>query len=172
LTSRSSEKNSPPESPEARTIKVGGADVPYPEPTSPAVSAQMRGNRRRDTKPEVLVRSLLHRDGLRFRKDVALSVDRVRIRPDIVFSSERVAVFIDGCFWHGCPEHGRAPRANTSYWTAKLTRNVERDVRNNGLLTGAAWTVLRFWEHEPPQLVAAAIGSTVRAARKVAGGTD
>jgi DNA mismatch endonuclease (patch repair protein) len=123
----------------------------------------MQGNRRTDTSPERLVRSQLHRQGLRFRKDLVLKVDGVRIRTDIVFPTERVAVFIDGCFWHECPEHGRPPRANPAYWKAKLARNVERDARNTALLCGAGWTVLRHWEHESPDDVARSIANHVRA---------
>lgn len=121
----------------------------------------MRGNRRVDTSPERLVRSLLHRRGLRFRKNAALTVDGVRVTADIVFPSKRIAVFIDGCFWHGCPEHGRRPKANPAYWNAKLARNVERDARNTALLVAAGWTVLRHWEHEPPDEVAVSIVNEV-----------
>jgi DNA mismatch endonuclease (patch repair protein) len=122
----------------------------------------MRGNRQVDTSPERLVRSLLHRRGLRFRKNAVLTVDGVRIRTDVVFRSTRVAVFIDGCFWHGCPEHGRRPiRANTEYWNAKLARNIERDARNTALLRAAGWTVLRFWEHEQSEIIAQEIAATV-----------
>lgn len=150
-----------PEVAPARTIKVRGVSLPYPEPTSAAVTAQMRGNRRVDTNPERLVRSSLHRHGLRFRKNQVLAVDDIRVTADIVFRSERVAVFIDGCFWHGCPEHGRAPKTNPTYWTAKLARNVERDARNTALLRAAGWTVLRHWEHEQPDEVADSITDVV-----------
>ena len=85
------------------------------------------------------------------------------MRADIVFRSRRIAVFIDGCFWHGCPQHGRTPRSNQPYWAAKLARNVERDERNNALLKLSGWTVLRYWEHEAPELVADAIDSRLRA---------
>ncbi len=108
------------------------------------------------------MRSALHRSGLRFRKDAVVTVEGVRIRADIVFKSKRLAVFLDGCFWHGCPEHGRSPSANRTYWNAKLARNVERDARNNALMRGAGWTVLRFWEHESPDDVAAAVIAHVR----------
>jgi DNA mismatch endonuclease, patch repair protein len=151
-----------------RSIKVGGVSLPYPEPTSAGVSAQMRGNRRMDTNPERLVRSLLHQRGLRFRKDTVLTVNDVRVRADIVFPSKRVAVFVDGCFWHGCPEHGRAPKANQAYWNAKLARNVERDARNTALLEAAGWTVLRHWEHEAPDEAARSIASHVQPALALA----
>src|SRR6266545_2365240 len=125
--------------------------LPYPSPTSQAVSAVMRGNRRSGTTPERRVRSLLHARGYRFRKDHRLEIPGARVRPDIVFTRQRVAVFIDGCFWHRCPEHGTSPRANTAYWAAKLERNVARDERVDRALHAAGWTVLRLWEHLEPE---------------------
>src|SRR6266540_6172372 len=125
--------------------------LPYPAPTSRAVSAVMRGNRRTDTTPETRVRSLLHLHGYRFRKDYRIEVPGARVRPDIVFTRQRLAVFIDGCFWHRCPKHGNMPQANTTYWAAKLDRNVARDERVDLALRGAGWTVLRLWEHLKPE---------------------
>jgi len=93
------------------------------------------------------VRSLLHARGYRFRKDHRLDVPGARVRPDIVFTRRRLAVFIDGCFWHCCPEHGNLPRANNAYWAAKLERNVARDTRVDRALQEAGWAVLRLWEH-------------------------
>lgn len=122
----------------------------------------MRGNRRTDTKPEVAVRSILHRSGYRFRKDLIVEAAGLRVRPDIVFPRLRLAVFIDGCFWHACPEHGNIPRVNSSYWVPKLERNLLRDRRVNEHLRQAGWTVLRIWEHLPPLKAAAQIGDTVR----------
>lgn len=122
---------------------------PYPIPTSPAVSAVMRANLRVDTKPEVAIRKALHALGLRFRKDYPIVIQGIRIRPDIAFTRQRLAVFVDGCFWHQCPEHGHRPRSNMHYWLPKLERNVARDRRNNELLKTTGWTVLRFWEHVP-----------------------
>ncbi len=80
-----------------------------------------------------------------------ISLSDVRARPDIAFPGARVAVFLDGCFWHRCPEHGSAPKANEQYWTPKLARNVERDRRIDGALSAAGWTVVRVWEHELPE---------------------
>jgi DNA mismatch endonuclease (patch repair protein) len=117
----------------------------------------MRGNRRADTRPEQVVRSALHRRGLRFRKDYAIRVSDRRIRADIVFVRSRIAVFVDGCFWHGCPEHGNAPRVNTHYWGPKLARNIERDGEVTAALRDSGWTVLRFWEHERPEDVATTV---------------
>jgi DNA mismatch endonuclease, patch repair protein len=133
----------------------------YPKPTSQAVSVRMRANRSTDTEPERLVRSALHRAGLRFRKGLPIHAGEVRVRPDIAFTKSRVAVFIDGCFWHCCPEHGNQPNRNTSYWTDKLNRNVQRDRRVTAALTHDGWTVLRYWEHEPVDVVAEQIRTVV-----------
>jgi len=123
----------------------------------------MRGNRKRDTRPEIQVRSLLHAKGYRFRKDLPLELPSGRVRPDIVFTRRRLAVFIDGCFWHRCPVHGTSPRANDWYWGPKLDRNVERDRRADESLRTTGWLVLRIWEHEEPQ---AAVNRIVEALRR------
>jgi DNA mismatch endonuclease (patch repair protein) len=114
----------------------------------------MRANRKRDTKPELAVRSALHARGLRFRTHHPIRLSDRLVRPDIVFTRHRLAVFIDGCFWHRCPTHGNAPRANTDYWAPKLDRNVARDRAVDEGLTLAGWDVLRAWEHEPSSEVA------------------
>ncbi len=116
----------------------------------------MIGNRGKDTRPEQRVRSSLHGMGLRFRKH-ARPLAHLRCHADVVFPREQVAVFVDGCFWHGCPQHGRVPQSNSGYWAEKLERNLERDARNSAALTQAGWLVLRFWEHEPIEEVAAKI---------------
>ena len=110
----------------------------------------MQANRRRDSKPELAVRSLLHAAGLRYRSDFRLVFDDESVRPDIVFTRRRVAVFVDGCFWHSCPLHGATPRTNVQYWEPKLARNRERDARNTRVLQDAGWAVIRIWEHEDP----------------------
>lgn len=121
----------------------------YPAPASEGRSRNMRANRRSDTKPEVALRSALHRLGYRYRKDYRLTLDEgVRVKPDIVFTARKVAIFVDGCFWHACPEHGRRPTSNEWYWTPKLARNVERDRTVTAALERAGWEVLRIWEHE------------------------
>jgi DNA mismatch endonuclease, patch repair protein len=110
----------------------------------------MRAIRRTDTKPEVALRRALHRQGYRFRKDHRLDLaGGARVRPDIAFTARRVAVFVDGCFWHACPEHGGKPAANVWYWEPKLRRNVERDRAADNALRAAGWNVVRIWEHEP-----------------------
>lgn len=137
---------------------------PAPPPSSLSAREVMRGNRSRDTKPEAALRSALHRRGLRFRKQIA-PVAELRCRADIVFPRARVAVFVDGCFWHGCPLHGFVPRTNMSYWRAKLERNRARDRRDEAALKQAGWAVVRVWEHEPPEEAAARVEAAVRAAR-------
>ena len=149
-----------------RTVKLGGGvSVPYPEPSSAAATKIGKANRRSDTKPEVLLRSALHRRGLRFRKDLLVRCGDVKVRPDIVFSRARVAVFVDGCFWHGCPEHQHVPRRNREYWVPKLAANVERDRRADAALTAGGWTVIRIWEHDgvdaAASLVAEAVGRSL-----------
>src|SRR5215469_12707664 len=124
-------------------------DERYPSPSSPGRSANMKANRRTDTKPELALRRALHGLGYRYRKDLRLDLaSGVRVRPDIVFTARRVAVFVDGCFWHCCPEHGSQPAANSWYWEPKLLRNVERDRAADAALDEAGWTVIRLWEHE------------------------
>jgi DNA mismatch endonuclease (patch repair protein) len=117
----------------------------------------MRRNRKVDTKPELALRSELHRRGLRFRKNLLIRLSDREVRPDVVFTRQKLAVFIDGCFWHGCPDHGTTPRANATYWQSKLSRNKERDVYVDRALRQAGWTVLRLWEHVPAEEAAEAV---------------
>lgn len=117
--------------------------------TSPGRSRNMAAIRRRDTKPEVMLRSALHRLGYRFRRDYPIRVDGRLIRPDVAFTKHRIAIFVDGCFWHCCPEHGRQPSVNGNYWSPKLRGNVERDRLQTAALQTAGWCVVRLWEHEP-----------------------
>ena len=133
----------------------------YPIPSSTSASATMRANRRRDTQPELRLRSALHRGGRRFRIDLPMDVSGRRVRPDIVFTRQRIAVFIDGCFWHGCPEHGRLPRSNGAYWISKLRRNKERDDADNDALKRGGWTVVRVWEHETTDDALAMVTATL-----------
>jgi len=136
----------------------------YPHPSSPGRSANMRANRRTDTKPELALRRALHKRGYRFRKDYRLDLDGGRrVRPDIAFTARRVAVFVDGCFWHACPEHGSKPRANDWYWTPKLARNVERDRVADETLASAGWQVVRIWEHDSLEQALAAVIAVVGA---------
>lgn len=118
--------------------------------SSPGVRRSMRSNRRTDTGPERALRSLLHRGGLRFRKDYRVDLVERRVRVDIAFPRRRLAVFVDGCFWHRCPEHATDPITHHGFWSEKLRRNVERDRQVDAALLLGGWTVLRFWEHEEP----------------------
>ncbi len=121
----------------------------------------MLGNRRSDTAPELSVRRLVHRSGLRYRVDYQPTPD-LRRKADLVFTKARVAVFIDGCYWHGCPEHFSMPKTNRSYWMTKIEGNRRRDADTDQRLRSADWTVLRFWEHDDPAAVAARIIEVVR----------
>jgi DNA mismatch endonuclease (patch repair protein) len=110
----------------------------------------MQGNRSADTRPEMLLRRELHRRGLRFRKQYRVEEVPRRCTVDIAFPRARIAVFVDGCRWHRCPEHSREPRTNAEYWNAKFARNVARDQDNDRALASAGWHVVRVWEHESP----------------------
>lgn len=127
---------------------------------NPATAKSMRSNRSRNTMLELRVRRALHQDGLRYRVDFAPLVG-LRSRADIVFTKKRVAVYLDGCFWHGCPEHCRAPSVHPDYWLPKLERNRVRDRESTAKLEGAGWIVLRFWEHEEVERVVAAIRAAI-----------
>jgi DNA mismatch endonuclease (patch repair protein) len=113
----------------------------------------MQGNRGRDTRPERELRTLLHGRGLRYRVSVRPEGD-LRRTADVVFSKARVAVFVDGCYWHGCPEHHRPATRNSDFWKAKIASNIERDRETDRLLGERGWKVLRCWEHDDPALVA------------------
>lgn len=121
--------------------------MPRPEASSDHVRRRFEQQRRADTKPEMMLRRELHRRGLRYRVDRPVLSDRRR-RVDIVFTRPRVAVFVDGCFWHLCPEHGNIPTANRDWWSDKLNRNVARDRDADAQLESAGWAVARVWEHE------------------------
>lgn len=120
----------------------------------------MQANRSRDTSPELALRRLLHASGLRYRVS-ARPLAGVRRTADLVFRPARVAVFVDGCFWHGCPEHGTRPKTNSDYWAPKLERNVERDRETDELLADAGWMSVRVWEHEDAAEAAARIAGIV-----------
>jgi len=125
----------------------------------------MQLQRERDTAPEMALRRELHRRGLRYRVDVA-AVPATRRRIDIAFTRCQVAIFIDGCFWHGCPEHGRRQHdINGWYWPAKIAGNKERDADTDRRLGEAGWVVRRFWEHDDPLSAADEITALVRAAQ-------
>lgn len=122
-------------------------------------SANMARIRGTNTRPEIQLRKALWRSGLRYR--VALRVEGVR--PDLVFIAQKIAVFVDGCFWHGCPDHYVRPRTGTDFWASKLATNVRRDRLQTGKLLEAGWSVLRFWEHEIKRDLAGVVGKVVEA---------
>lgn len=122
----------------------GRSRLKPPVAISPAVSAAMSRMPRRNTVPETRLRRVLHADGLRFR----IGVGTLPGRPDIVFTRARIAVFVDGCYWHQCPEHSSLPKNNRAWWEAKFAGNLERDRRNDQLLEREGWLVVHVWEHE------------------------
>jgi DNA mismatch endonuclease (patch repair protein) len=127
-----------------------------------AVSARMAAVRNKNTDIELALRGELHRRGLRYRANFLIP-DLGRIRPDVVFTRRRIAVFVDGCFWHSCPEHGTRPKTNRDWWAQKLGNNSSRDKANDAALDAQGWTVIRVWQHEPPVDAADRIEELVRA---------
>lgn len=142
--------------------------APTPEASSPDARNRMQRTGQRDTAPEMQLRSALHLLGLRYGVQVA-PLPGLRRRADIVFPRQRVAVFVDGCFWHSCPEHGTTPKANRAWWEAKLLGNVKRDEDTNRRLRAAGWEPVRIWEHEDVADAASQIQSLVTARQPVAG---
>lgn len=132
--------------------------------SSPEVRRSMRANRGRDTKPELAIRRAVYASGLRYRVD-ARPLKGLNRRADLVFLGAKVAVFVDGCFWHGCPQHHTVARANAEFWAEKVRRNRERDMETNRALVAAGWVVVRVWEHEDPTAAAGRVAATVRARR-------
>ena len=130
--------------------------------SSPGNRRSMLGNRSRDTKPELAIRRLVHAAGLRYRV-AAKPLPGMRRTADLVFRPTRVAVFVDGCFWHGCPEHFVPPKTNPGYWRDKIGRNMQRDADTDARLASEGWLVLRFWEHQDPAECARAVCEAVSA---------
>nr|WP_269475386.1 very short patch repair endonuclease [Tsukamurella tyrosinosolvens] len=134
--------------------------------SSDGVRRSMRSNRRRDTGPELALRREAHRLGLRYFVDKAPLPELARRRADLVFSRLKVAVYLDGCFWHGCPEHYTVSKTNADFWATKVKKNRARDADTNRRLEEAGWTVIRVWEHEDPAVAAAGIKKVVEKAKK------
>lgn len=130
--------------------------------SSAAVRSVMRANKGRDTEPEMRVRRRVHAAGLRYRVN-ARPLPGSRVTADMLFRRAKVAVFIDGCFWHGCPDHHRPATINAAFWQAKIKENQARDRRAHDALSTAGWIVIRAWEHEDPALVAQRIIELVQA---------
>ncbi len=133
-----------------------------PVPSSPGVSRRMSAHPRRDTGPELALRRILHARGMRYRVNLPVP-GAPRRTMDVAFTRAKVAVFVDGCFWHGCPQHGSLPRANAEWWAAKLARNSERDAQTTALLESQGWTVVRLWEHESPTSMSSTVSQALRA---------
>ena len=124
----------------------------------------MQANRSRDTGPEMALRRQLHALGFRYRV-ASRPLKSVRRTADLVFRSARVAVFVDGCFWHRCPDHSSDPKTNSDYWKPKLERNVERDRETDQILIDHGWLSVRIWEHEDPTKAAVRVARIVKKRR-------
>ena len=132
--------------------------------SSPGVRRNMKANKGRDTSPEMAVRRAAHALGLRYRVSTR-PVATLRRTADLVFVKAKVAVFVDGCFWHGCPQHHTVAKTNAEFWAAKVRRTKERDAETNRLLAIAGWSVVRIWEHDDPVDAAVRLATLVRGAR-------
>ncbi|WP_281250140.1 very short patch repair endonuclease [Nonomuraea jiangxiensis] len=137
--------------------------------SSEGVRKSMKANKGRDTKPELALRRAVHALGLRYRVSIRPSPS-VRRTADLVFTKTKVAVFLDGCFWHGCPAHHTKAATNADYWAEKVLKNRARDGETDRLLSEAGWTVIRIWEHEDPASSAAGIADELKAIRSRAHG--
>lgn len=134
-------------------------------PSSPEASSRMRRVRQKNTSAEAALRRELHARGLRYRIQVPVSTKPRRVA-DVVFGGPRVAVFVDGCFWHGCPLHATWPKQNAELWRAKIVANQARDRDTDERLRAGGWEVVRIWAHEAPGEAASRIAEIVRARRK------
>lgn len=126
----------------------------------------MRATGQRDTSAEMRIRSALHRRGWRYHVDTRPEPD-LRTRADLVFRSRRVAVFVDGCYWHGCPAHYKTPGTRGEWWDEKIQANRVRDRAATRALEEKAWAVVRVWEHEPAETAVATIEAALRRAEAV-----
>jgi DNA mismatch endonuclease, patch repair protein len=131
-----------------------------PLDTTPGVRARMSKQKARNTQVEVDLRKALHAVGLRYRVH-RRPIEGVRREADIVFGRVRVAVFVDGCFWHGCPEHATWPRNNAEFWRNKIESNRSRDLDTDARLREAGWLPIRVWEHEDVEAAAARVREAV-----------
>lgn len=131
-----------------------------PIPSSPDVSRRMANVRQKGTGAEVALRREMYRLGLRYRINYEVLKTPRRLA-DVAFPGRKIAVFVDGCFWHGCPEHATWPKHNAEFWRQKIEANQRRDADTNDRLRSLGWTVLRFWAHEPPTDAARAVAHMV-----------
>lgn len=132
-----------------------------PKPLSDVIRRRMETARQRDTAIELELGRELRSLGLSFESNVAPMAGS-RSRPDLLFTAARIGVFVNGCFWHGCPEHGTWPKHNADWWRSKIEANRARDARTDMALAGAGWVVLRYWEHDNPRVAAQEIAKYVR----------
>lgn len=128
-------------------------------------SRTMAAIRSTNTRPERKLRSALHTAGVRFRLGQVVTTENRKVRPDIVFRGARLVVFVDGCFWHGCPSHCRMPSSNTDYWDSKIERNRVRDRLTDDALQRDGWVTIRIWEHEDPDVGAACVARALKERR-------
>ena len=138
------------------------ASVHPPSASDPGARSRMSSQAQRDTRPELALRRLLHARGLRYLVDAPLPLSGSRRRSDLTFVRARVVVFVDGCFWHGCPEHATRPRSNAAWWGEKLAANKARDADTDARMREAGWIVVRIWEHEPADRAANMVEAVVR----------
>ncbi|WP_276517835.1 very short patch repair endonuclease [Stenotrophomonas acidaminiphila] len=138
--------------------------MPRVQPSSPEASRRMAKVRQKGTGAEIALRRELYRRGLRYRVDFEV-LKKPRRVADIAFSGRMIAIFVDGCFWHGCPEHATWPKRNSDFWRKKIETNRARDADTNERLRNIGWTELRFWEHEPPTDAADIVIQTVAMGR-------
>ena len=129
-------------------------------PSTPEASRRMQRVRQKNTSAESALRRELHARGLRYRIQVPILIKPRRVA-DIVFRGPRVAVFVDGCFWHGCPLHATWPKQNAAFWRTKIIANRERDLDTDQRLCADGWTVVRVWAHEPPNQAASRIARII-----------
>lgn len=134
--------------------------MPRLVPSSPDASRRMAKVRQKETGAEVALRQEMYRIGLRYRIDYEV-LRKPRRVADVAFPGRKIAVFVDGCFWHGCPEHATWPKQNAEFWWDKIEANRRRDTDTNDRLRSIGWTVLRFWSHESPTEAARTIGRAV-----------
>ena len=133
-----------------------------PAPSSVAAERRLVAQVTKDTGPELMLRRALHRAGLRYRVHLR-AVTGSRREIDIAFPGAKVAIFVDGCFWHGCDEHPRSSKAHSAWWARKIAENRSRDADTDQRLLDDGWTVIRVWEHETPSEAADRVARAVRA---------
>jgi DNA mismatch endonuclease (patch repair protein) len=148
------------EQPANGSSREASAKNTRPVASSADVRRRMQATRQRDTPGEIALRKALRALGLRYRIDVTLP--GTRRRADVAFVRARVAVFVDGCFWHGCPKHGTWPKTNAAWWRSKIEGNRLRDKNTDVTLRIAGWTVLRFWEHTDAAVAARRVAKVLR----------